>query len=209
MIYGVGDDMEFAYFPVTGVCSLIATDYAGDGVEMASVGREGMVGVPGALSGQRMVGEVVQQITGYIARTPMTVVRTEVERRGAFSQILERYAVALLSAIGQGVVCNRHHPVESRAARWLLATHDRVGAEMFRLTQDFLATMLGVTRPQVTLAAASLRNAGLIDYRRGEIQIRDRIGLEDASCECYGVLRDEFDRLLGDSNGRPWVPVGG
>ncbi len=209
MIYPVGEEIEFAYFPLTGVCSLIATDYAGDGVEMASVGREGMIGLPGALSGQRMVGEVVQQITGHMLRTPIGEVRSEIERRGALSHIVERYTVALLSAIGQGVVCNRHHPVESRAARWLLATHDRVGADSFRLTQDFLATMLGVTRPQVTLAAASLRNAGLIDYRRGEIRILDRQRLEDASCECYGVLRDEFDRLLGDANGNPWVPVGG
>jgi CRP-like cAMP-binding protein len=168
-----------------------------------------MLGLPGALGAQRMVGEVIQQITGDLARMSISDLRAEIERRGALSQVMERYSVALISAIGQGVVCNRHHPVESRAARWLLATHDRAGVDSFRLTQDFLATMLGVTRPQVTLAAASLRNAGLISYRRGQLQILDRDGLEDASCECYGVLRDEFDRLLGDSNGNPWVPVGG
>ena len=139
----------------------------------------------------------------------MDDLRREVERRGALSHVLERYSVALLSAIGQGVVCNRHHPVDSRAARWLLASHDRVGKDRFRLTQDFLATMLGVTRPQVTVAAASLRRAGMISYHRGDLQILDRVGLEEASCECYFVLRDEFDRLLGDSNGHPWVPVGG
>ncbi len=209
MVYAATDEMEFAYFPIGGVCSLIATDAAGDGVEMASVGREGMLGLPGALSGARMIGETVQQISGPMVRIPIADLRREVERRGALSQILERYTVALLSAIGQGVVCNRHHPVDSRAARWLLATHDRAGKDRFRLTQDFLATMLGVTRPQVTVAAASLRRAGMISYHRGDLQILDRAGLEGASCECYFVLRDEFVRLLGDSNGRPWVPVGG
>lgn len=209
VIYAASDEMEFAYFPLGAVCSLIATDSAGDGVEMASVGREGMIGLPGALSGARMIGEAVQQISGPLVRIPVTELRKEVERRGSLSNVLERYSVALLSAIGQGVVCNRHHPVDSRAARWLLASHDRVGKDQFRLTQDFLATMLGVTRPQVTVAAASLRRAGMISYHRGDLQILDRAGLEDASCECYFVLRDEFDRLLGDSNGHAWVPVGG
>ena len=209
VIYPAGDDMAFAYFPLGGVFSLIATDAAGDGVEMASVGLEGMVGLPGALRGGRMIGELLQQISGPSARIPISALRAEVERRGALSDILERYTVVLLSAIGQGVVCNRHHPVDSRAARWLLATHDRVGRDHFRLTQDYLATMLGVTRPQVTVAAASLRRAGMISYHRGDLQILDRFGLEEASCECYFVLRDEFERLLGDPDGHPWAAVGG
>ena len=209
VLYAPGDDMSFAYFPLNGVCSLIATDAAGDGVEMASVGREGMVGLPGALDGSRMIGEVVQQISGRLARIATADLRLEIERRGVLSEVTERYAVALLSAIGQGVVCNRYHPVESRAARWLLASHDRVGSDSFRLTQDFLATMLGVTRPQVSLAAATLRRAGFITYRRGDMQIIDRGGLEETSCECYAVLRDEFERLLGGGNGHAWTPVGG
>lgn len=207
-IYPGGADVEFAYFPLSGVISLIATDREGRAIEMASVGREGVVGLPGLLGGGSMIGQVTQQISGKIARIEVGALRSELERRGTLAGVIERYTVALLSQIGQTLVCNRHHPIDSRASRWLLATHDRVGRDDFVLTQDFLSIMLGVTRPQVSLAAASLRRSGLIDYTRGHIRIVDRAGLEAASCECYHVIQAEFERLLGgDGNG--WAAVGG
>jgi CRP-like cAMP-binding protein len=204
-----GDGGGTVHFPLTVVTSLIATDSEGGSVEMATVGREGVVGLPGIFGGGGMIGEVVAQIGGNSATIAAELLRTELAGRGALFQILGRYTVALLSQIGQSVMCIRRHPVDSRAARWLLATQDRVGRDEFGLTQDFLAIMLGVTRPQVSIAAGMLKRAGLIDYSRGSIAILDRPGLESAACECYGVIRSEFDRLLGDSNGKPWVPVGG
>jgi CRP-like cAMP-binding protein len=202
MIYEDGRAASFGYFPLSSVLSLIATDADGRGVEMASVGREGLVGLPGALGGGSMIGQVVQQISGRNARIEIRALRDEVRRRGRLAEVIELYAVGLLSQIGQTVVCNRHHPLESRAARWLLATHDRVGQDEFVLTQDFLSIMLGVTRPQVSIAAAALKRAGLIDYSRGRLRVIDRKGLEAASCECYRVIEGEFDRLLG-TDGSP------
>ncbi len=209
MIYRAGAAPEFAYFPLGSVMSVIATDANGRGVEAASVGREGMVGLTGALGGGGTIGEVVAQISGPTARLRTDTVRAEVERGGVFAHVLDRYTVAYLSQVTQGLVCNRHHPVESRAARWLLATHDRAGRDTFVLTQDFLAIMLGVTRPQVSIAAGSLRRAGLIDYRRGRVTIIDRAGLEAAVCECYGIIKAEFDRLLRSDGQNGWAPVGG
>jgi CRP-like cAMP-binding protein len=209
VIYADGAEPEFAYFPLGSVMSFIATDSDGRGVEAASVGREGMVGLSGVLSGGGMIGEVVAQISGPSARFAVEALRAEVDKRGVLAHVLDRYTVALLSQISQGLVCNRHHPVDSRAARWLLATHDRVGQDQFVLTQDFLAIMLGVTRPQVSLAAASLRRAGLIDYRRGRVEIIDRSGLEAAVCECYRIIQGEFARLLRNDGQNGWPPVGG
>lgn len=208
VVYPRGADVEYAYFPLTGVISLIATDAAGRSLEMASVGREGLVGLPGALMGGNMIGEVIQQVSGEIARIPLAKLRAEIERRQMLSAVVERYTVALLSQIGQGLVCNRHHHVEARAARWLLAAHDRVARDDFVLTQDFLSIMLGVTRPQVSTAAATHRRAGLITYSRGHVRILDRAGLERAACECYGIIEAEFKRLLGNGNGHSWA-VGG
>jgi CRP-like cAMP-binding protein len=208
VIYEPGGGVENVYFPLGGVISLIATDAAGRSVEMASVGAEGLVGLPGVLMGGGMIGDVVQQISGRIARIGIGPLRAELDRRQVLSSVIERYTVALLSQIGQGLVCNRHHHVESRTARWLLAAHDRVGADDFILTQDFLSVMLGATRPQVSISAGALKDAGLITYSRGHVRILDRKGLEAASCECYGIIEAEFRRLLGNGNGHGWA-VGG
>ena len=209
VIYAVGANMERAHFPLTAVMSLIGTDAEGRTIEMASVGREGVVGLPGALAGGNMIGEVVQQVSGRHAGIPIADLRAEIERRGVLSDIIERYTVALLSQVGQSLVCLRHHRLDARAARWLLATHDRVGRDDFVLTQDFLSIMLGVTRPQLSLAAGRLRRAGLIDYTRGRVRIHDRPGLEATACECYQVIQSEFRRLLRSSDGNGWQPVGG
>jgi CRP-like cAMP-binding protein len=209
VIYAVGGEVDYAYFPLTAVMSFIATDSDGRSVEAASVGREGIVGLAGALGAGGMIGEVINQVSGHAARIPIGPLRREVECRETLSRLLEHYTLALLAQISQSLVCNRHHPIESRAARWLLATHDRVGQDSFVLTQDFLAIMLGVTRPQVSIAAASLRRRGLIDYRRGKITITDRGGLETAVCECYAIIQAEFARLLRTDGPNGWAGVGG
>jgi CRP-like cAMP-binding protein len=209
LIYGVGAEVRFAFFPLTAVMSLIASDSHGHAVEAASVGREGLVGLPGALGGGGMVGEVITQVSGRVARIEVGALRAEIERRGTLSIVVERYTVALLSQISQVVLCNRHHSLESRAARWLLATGDRHGEDEFLLTQDFLGVMLGVARPQVTLAEVALKQAGLIGYRRGRMTILDRAGLEATVCECYGTIKGEFERLLWRTNGDGLGAVGG
>lgn len=200
-----GDESETAYFPLTSVVSLIVTDPDGRGVEIASVGREGVVGLPAVLAGAPAFSEVVQQVSGALAQIPMATLRAEIARNGELGLLMDRYAVGLLNQIGRQVICLRLHAIESRAARWLLACQDRVGRDDFTLTQDFFALMLGNTRPQVSLAASALRRAGLIDYRRGHITIRDREGLEAVSCDCYGMIRDGFSRVLGDGAD----PIGG
>jgi CRP-like cAMP-binding protein len=197
VFYRPGEVVADAYFPLTSVVSMLASDQDGRAVEVATVGREGIVGVPGALLPGSASGEVIQQVTGSIARVPVARLRAEIDRRGALSSLIERYTVALMNQITQSFVCMRHHPVDSRLARWLLATQDRVGEPSFTLTQDFLALMLAQTRPQVTIAAGSLRRAGLIDYVRARITIVDRAGLEAASCECYQTIQGEFRRIFG------------
>jgi CRP-like cAMP-binding protein len=209
VIYAVGAPVEDVWFPLGAVMSVIATDSEGRGVEAASVGREGMIGLAGALGATGTIGEVINQVSGRAARIAIGPLRREIERRETLSRVLERYTVAFLGQISQGLVCNRHHPLESRTARWLLATHDRVGQDSFVLTQDFLAIMLGVTRPQVSIAAAALRRRGLIDYRRGRITIADRAGVEAAVCECYGLIQAEYARLLRTDGGNGWHGVGG
>ena len=208
-IYPVGATVDFAWFPLSAVMSVIATDADGRGVEAASVGREGMVGLAGALGAGGMIGEVINQVSGSAARIPIDRLRTEIERRETLSRVLEQYTVAMLSQISQSLVCNRHHPIEARTARWLLATHDRVGQDSFVLTQDFLAIMLGLTRPQVSIAAGTLRRRGVIEYRRGRITIADRAGLEASVCECYGIIQAEFSRLLRSDSLNGWHGVGG
>ena len=120
-----------------------------------------------------------------------------IRRNGAFAAVIHRYTQGLFNQVAQTAACNRLHPIGERCARWLLMTHDRAGTERFPLTQEFMAQMLGVRRATVTVAAGMLQQAGLISYRRGVITVVDRAGLEAASCECYRVIRDEFDRLLG------------
>jgi CRP-like cAMP-binding protein len=209
VIYAVGAEVDYAYFPLSAVMSFIATDSDGRGVEAASVGREGIVGLAGALGASVMIGEVINQVSGRALRIPIAPLRREVECRESLLSILEHYTIALLAQVSQSLVCNRHHPIESRTARWLLATHDRVGEDSFVLTQDFLSVMLGVTRPRVSIAAATLRRGGLIDYRRGRLTIVDHAGLEAAVCECYGIIQAEFARLLRTDEQNGWHGVGG
>ena len=194
-----GKRIEHAYFPTSAVASLLNLVEDNSGVEMATVGNEGMIGL--SLSWDASVlnpREVVQcQVPGDALVMDAETFAIKVSEGGAFGDVIHGYTQAFVSQIGQQVACNGLHSIEERCARWLLLTNDRVGADEFPLTQEFLAQMLGVRRPSVTVVAGILQEAGFIRFRRGRIQIRDRHGLESVSCECYRVLREVFDRLLG------------
>ena len=198
-IYKDGQPNAFAYFPHAGVLSIVspANDEGGLIVEIATIGLEGMVGLPLLLGGENTPGECFAQVAGQAARIPATEFQELVDALPTFRRVLLRYTQALITQIAQGAACNRMHPIEERCARWLLMTQDRVGAAHYRLTQEFLAQMLGVRRPSVSVAAGILQKAGLITYSRGLIVVSDRKGLEAASCSCYRVITDEFRRLVG------------
>ena len=184
------------YFPRTAVCSLLTPLADEAPVESATIGYEGLVGVPVVLGAPATHTQGLTQVTGTAARVDARRFRDWLtEADGAFSLFL-RYAQVLLEQTAQSVACNRRHGIDERCARWLLMTRDRVGADRFALTHDFLAFMLGVRRASVTVAAGMLQQAGLIRYSRGKVEILDRERLELASCECYGLIRRKYEQLL-------------
>jgi len=191
--------IDAAYFPVSGVLSMVNEPTPGEIVEVATVGREGFTGLPLLLGSDTMPSRVLVQIPGEGFRTSKADFRAVIEANDEFRALLMRYTLALMSQIAQSTSCNRLHEVQERCARWLLQTHDRVDEDSFPLTQEFLAQMLGVHRPTVTVAAGMLQKAGLIDYSRGNITVRDRAALERASCPCYRFITQEYDRLVGRS----------
>jgi CRP-like cAMP-binding protein len=186
IIYLPNEPIEYVYFPNSGIISLVNLTEDGGTVEAATVGKEGMVGLPLLLGADRMMGQAITQIVGDAVRTPASPLYS----------LLLRYTQALMNLMSQSVACNRLHSVEERCCRWLLLCQDRVESDEFALTQEFLAQMLGVRRASVSVVAAILQKAGLIRYRRGKIMILDRLGLEAASCECYQMVKQELDRLL-------------
>jgi hypothetical protein len=169
----------------------------GSSIEIATIGNEGIVGIPVFLGAQSMGARDLYQV-----QVPGDVLAMEASaflsaaQREPLRGLVQRYAQALFTQVTQQVACNGLHSVEERCSRWMLLTHDRVGSNDFPLTQEFLAQMLGVRRASVTLAAGALQRAGFIRYGRGRVTINDREGLENASCECYRIMRTEFDRLL-------------
>jgi CRP-like cAMP-binding protein len=189
--------ISHVYFLERGVGSLISLMPDGMPVEVATVGPEGMIGVALLLGADQMPHRALMQIEGAGVRIKADVFKDLLAQSPTLQTLLMRYTLALLTLMAQNAACNRTHSVEERCARWLLLTHDRVYGETFPLTQDFLSQMLGVRRPTVSIAAGMLAKAGLINYVRGVITILDRRGLEEATCECYRVIRGEFDRLVG------------
>jgi CRP-like cAMP-binding protein len=169
----------------------------GRGVEVATIGNEGMVGLPVFLGAESTPGQALAQVPGAALRMPAAVFRRAVPPGSPLHALLQRYTHALMVQMAQGVACNRLHPIAARAARWLLQTHDRVRTDAFPLTQEFLAEMLGTRRAAVSQAAGQLQRAGLITYTRGVITIRDRTRLEEAACACYGIIRTAYDRVVG------------
>jgi CRP-like cAMP-binding protein len=197
MLYPPGEPMENVYFPLWGVVSLMTPLEDGSAVETAVVGNEGMVGVQAFLGGG-VIGnaQAMGQIPGEALRMNADHFRAEVDGEGKLRGVMFNYSQALFTQISQGVACNGVHSIQDRCARWLLEAHDRAGTDEFLLTQEFLSDMLGVRRPSVTVAARTLQKAGVIEYERGRITVTDRRGLEEASCECYRVIKAEYRRLV-------------
>jgi CRP-like cAMP-binding protein len=185
------------YFPLDAVISVVAVGGDDATVEVGSVGCEGMAGVPLLFGSDRSTSRVLVQIGGTAERMDADVLRREAARHPEFRRLLHLYALGFFTQISQSTACNRLHSAEQRLARWLLICGDRVGRQDVPITHETMALMLGVRRATVTEAAGSLQRAGLIRYRRGILSIVDRQRLEAASCECYQIVRAEFDRLLG------------
>lgn len=190
-LYKPGEPIREVYFPGGGFVSIVTVLKDGSMVEVATVGREGMLGVSAVLNGDASPSAaMVQAETDTCYRLPAEVFRAEMDRRNEFYHLIARYTQALTGFIMQSTACNAVHSVEQRLARWLLLAHDRVGKNEFPLTQEFVAMMLGASRPTVTLVAGTLQKAGLITYHRGQLTIVDRERLESASCECYRTATD-------------------
>ncbi|HZR01119.1 MAG TPA: Crp/Fnr family transcriptional regulator [Chloroflexota bacterium] len=184
------------YFPLAGVVSLTTITVAGDVVEVGLVGHEGLVGLPALLDAGSSPFRSMVQVGGRARRIAAPLLREETRRDAAFLGLVHRYAHLLLTQTAQAAACNRLHPVEQRLARWLLMVQDRVGDSRFPLTQEFMAMMLGVRRGSVNIAAGMLQHAGFVAYRRGTLTVLDRAGLESAACECYRLIRAEYERLF-------------
>ena len=197
ILYEPNGPIPHVYFPLDGVVSLVIIMDAGFSLEVGIIGNEGMVGTPVFLGCQSSLTRAISQVAGDALRMETKVFQEEMLRRGALYGLVQRSTQAMINQISQSTVCNHRHSVKKRLCRWLLMSHDRVGTDEFPLTHEFLAQMLGVCRPTVTAAAGSLQTAGLIRYHRGRVTILDRKGMEAASCECYGVVAEELDRLLG------------
>jgi CRP-like cAMP-binding protein len=196
-LYRADQPTDDVWFPLRGVVSLVTEFVEGQPVEVASVGPEGMVGIQQLLGTDRIAHRAFVQVAGRAVRLSGRDFARAIAENPAFERLLRRYMLALFNQVSQAAACNRAHPVDERMARWLLMTQDRVDSPEFQLTHDFLAQMLGVRRPSVSVAARMLSKAGLIHYVRGRITICDRAGLEEASCECYRAIADEFARLVG------------
>jgi CRP-like cAMP-binding protein len=196
ILYRSGEALTRVYFPITCVLSAVTIMRDGTGVEIGTIGREGIGGVQAALHVLRIPSELVCQIRGDALSMPVQAFTSLVAELPAFRRVVNAYTQSLMNFMAQSIACNRLHTLTERCARWLLMTRDRVGEDHFFLTQEFLAYMLGVRRSGVTVAAGLLQQAGFIAYRRGHIAIVDPQGLESAACECYRVVADDFERLF-------------
>jgi CRP-like cAMP-binding protein len=197
-LHKAGEPIETIYFPGGGFCSMLAVLESGEMVEVATIGREGMVGgVPAVLNGDPSpLATMVQAEMDTCYKMTAAAFGEEMDRREAFYDLLTRYSQALVGFIAQSTACNAVHTVEQRLARWLLMAHDRVGKSEFPLTQEFVAIMLGASRPTVTIVAGTLQKAGLIMYHRGHVTIVDREKLEAASCECYRTATELLKNVI-------------
>lgn len=207
LAFDVDVPISHVYFPEDSVISIVGVMTDGSAVETATVGLEGMVGLPVFLGVESTPAQAFCQIPGEALRLDTGTFQREVARGGELSATLSRYTQAHFTQVAQASACNRVHTMRQRCARWLLQTHDRVVGDEFPLTQRFLSQMLGVRRATVTEAARSLQHADLIAYIHGRVTIRDRRGLERAACECYTIIRREFERLLEGRN--PPSPLAG
>jgi CRP-like cAMP-binding protein len=191
ILHRPAEPIRDVYFPGGGFCSMVTVLEDGSMVEIATVGREGMIGVSATLDGTPVTSAaMVQGATDTCYLMNVDAFRREIDRRGAFHELMAHFAQALFGFVAQSTACNAIHSVEQRLARWLLMAQDRMGSDEFPLTQEFVAMMLGASRPTVTVVAGTLQRAGLIKYRHGHVIIVDRESLEAASCECYRAATD-------------------
>ena len=191
-----GTKLSHVYFPTTSIVSLLYVMEDGSSAEIAVVGREGIVGISLFMGGESTPSRAVVQSAGRGFRSRADLLMQEFNRAGPVLHLLLRFTQALITQMAQTAVCNRHHSLDQQLCRWLLLSVDRLDSGELRMTQELIANMLGVRREGVTEAAGHLQQAGLIRYRRGHITLLDRGGLEKRTCECYAVVRKEYERLL-------------
>ena len=193
-----GGRLHYVYFPTSAIISLHYILENGASSEIAGVGNEGILGISLFMGGETTPSWATVQTAGYGYRLKAALMQQEFNRPGPVQRLLLRYTQALIMQISQTAVCNRHHTIEQQLCRWLLLTLDRLNSEELTMTQELIASMLGVRREGITEAAGKLQNAGIIRYRRGHIMVLDRSGLETHVCECYNVVKKEFNRLFCD-----------
>ncbi len=198
VLYESGGQLKHVYFPTTAIVSLLYVLENGSSAEIAVVGNEGILGISLFMGGETTPSRAVVQSEGFGYRLKAAIIKEEFNRFGPVLRLLLRYTQALITQMTQTAVCNRHHTIEQQLCRWLLLSFDRLPTNSLNMTQELIANMLGVRREGVTVAAGNLQRAGLIDYNRGHIKMLDRPGLEKAVCECYAVVKQEFDRLLSE-----------
>jgi CRP-like cAMP-binding protein len=199
VLYGAGEPTGYVYFVTNGVVSMVKDLDDDNTIEIATVGPEGMVGINLLLGSNKTDHRAFIQVAGEGLRVKASTFKRILPGCPRLKDLLLRYTLALLNQIAQSAACNRIHSVDERCARWLLMSHDRVNSDSFALTQEFIAQMLGVHRPTVSVAAGMLQKAGFIQYVRGTITITDRKGLESAACGCYRSIIKEYERLLAAS----------
>ncbi len=207
ILYEPGGQMDHAYFPTSAIVSLHYVMASGASAETAGVGNEGIVGISLFMGGDTTPSSAVVQTAGHAYRLESHLLKEEFIRAGLMQRLLLRYTQALITQIAQTAACNRHHSVEQQLCRWLLLTLDRVSSRELIMTQELVASMLGVRREGITEAAGKLQRAGVIRYRRGHIAVLDRSGLENRSCECYAMVKKELSRLLSDVQYRQGIPT--
>jgi CRP-like cAMP-binding protein len=201
VLYESGGQLKHVFFPTTAIVSLNYILEDGSSAEIAGVGKEGILGIPLFMGGNTTASRATVQTAGRGYRLKGSLMQEEFNRMGGrrggvMHKLMLRYTQALMTQMSQTAVCNRHHTVEQQLCRWLLSTLDRLPSNELTMTQELIATMLGVRREGITEAAGNLQRAGLISYRRGHITVLNRAGLELHSCECYAVVKNEFERLL-------------
>ncbi|CAG2128983.1 hypothetical protein D3C87_1113940 [compost metagenome] len=198
VVYESGDQLRSVYFPTNAIISLLYVMEDGASAEIAIVGNEGVVGIAIFMGGETTPSRAIVQSAGYAYGLSAAILKQEFVRGGSFQHLLLRYTQALITQMAQTAVCNRHHSIDQQLCRWLLLSIDRLPSNDLTMTQELIANMLGVRRSGVTEAALKLQAAGLIRYSHGHIAVLDRAGLEQRVCECYAVVKREFERLLPD-----------
>jgi CRP-like cAMP-binding protein len=207
MLYEPGQQLHHAYFPTTCIVSMQYVMESGASADSAGVGNEGVVGISLFMGGDTTPSSAVVQTAGHAYRLERRLLEKEFKDGGLLQRLLLRYTQALITQICQTAVCNRHHSIEQQLCRWLLVTLDRIPSGRFLMTQELVASMLGVRREGITEAAGELQHAGFIRYRRGQMAVLQRAGLEKRACECYAVVKKELARLLSDVRYRQEQPA--